>query len=134
MMMTGKCLCGKLSYSANAEPALVCVCHCKDCQRQSGTAFATLVFTPNETFRMEGESKTFTYPGGSGRPIKRRFCPECGSAVAIDFAVVPTMVAITSGTLDDTSFITPTRNLFCDSAQSWVPLTQDTQNFPGPPS
>ena len=33
--------------------------------------------------------------------------------------------------LDDTSFIKPTRNLFCDSAQSWVPLTQDTQNFPG---
>jgi hypothetical protein len=134
MMMTGKCLCGKLSYSANAEPALVCVCHCKDCQRQSGTAFATLVFTPNETFRMEGESKTFTYPGGSGQPIKRRFCPECGSAVATDFTVVPTMVAIASGTLDDTSFITPTRNLFCDSAQSWVPLTQDTHNFPGPPS
>jgi hypothetical protein len=134
MMMTGKCLCGNLSYSANAEPALVCVCHCKDCQRHTGTAFATLVFIPNETFRMEGESKTFTRPGGSGKPVKRLFCPECGSTVVWDAAVAPNMVLIPSGTLDDTSFIKPTRNLFCDSAQSWVPLTQDTHNFPGPPS
>jgi hypothetical protein len=67
MMMTGHCQCGKLSYSANAEPALFCLCHCKNCQRRSGTAFATLVFIPNETFRMEGESKAFTRPGGSGR-------------------------------------------------------------------
>jgi hypothetical protein len=133
-MMTGKCLCGKLAYSANAEPALVCVCHCEDCQLQTGTAFATLAFIPNETFRMEGESKTFTYPGGTGQPVKRLFCPQCGSAVALDYAVVPNMVAIPSGTLDDTSFVKPTRNVFCGSAQSRVPLTLDTQNFPGPPA
>jgi hypothetical protein len=133
MMMTGKCQCGKLSYSANAEPALVCVCHCKSCQRQTGTAFATLVFIPNETFKMEGETRTFTKPGGSGKPVKRSFCPQCGSTVVWDAAVAPNMVLIPSGTLDDTSFIKPTRNLFCDDAQSWVPLTQDTQNFSGPP-
>jgi hypothetical protein len=134
MMMSGKCLCGNLSYSANAEPSLVCVCHCKNCQRHSGTAFATLVFIPNETFRIKGESKTFTTLGGSGKTVKRLFCPECGSTVVWDAAVAPNMVLIPSGTLDDTSFIKPTRNLFCAEAQSWVPLTQDTQNFPGPPS
>ncbi len=37
MKLSGKCLCGRLTYSADAEPALVCVCHCKDCQRQAGT-------------------------------------------------------------------------------------------------
>ena len=67
MMMTGQCQCGKLSYSANAEPALFCLCHYKNCQRRSGTAFEPLVFIPNETFRMEGESKAFTRPGGGGR-------------------------------------------------------------------
>jgi hypothetical protein len=134
MKMTGRCLCGKLTYSANAEPAMVCVCHCKNCQRHSGTAFATLVFIPNETFRMEGESKVFSRPGGSGKPVKRLFCPECGSAVAWDAGVAPNMVLIPSGTLDDTSFIKPTRNIFCAEAQSWVPLAQDTQNFAGAPS
>ena len=117
MKMIGRCLCGKLTYSADAEPALVCVCHCKDCQRQAGTAFATLVIIPNETFRMEGESKTFTQPGGSGQPVKRRFCPECGSTVTLDAAVLPNMVLITSGTLDNSSFVKPTRNIFCDSAR-----------------
>jgi hypothetical protein len=134
MRMTGKCLCGKLTYSADAKPALVCVCHCKSCQRQAGTAFATLVIIPNETFKMVGESKIFAQSGGSGKPVERRFCPDCGSTVALDAAVLPDMVLITSGTLDDTSFVKPTRNIFCDEAQSWVPLTRNTQNFPQAPS
>src|SRR4051812_27857819 len=134
MRMSGKCLCGKLTYSADAEPALVCVCHCKDCQRQAGTAFATLVFIPKDTFQLNGESRSYTQAGGSGQPMVRHFCPECGSPVAIDAAVAPDIVLIAAGTLDDTSFVKPTRNLFCSSAQSWVPLTQDTQNFPQGPS
>lgn len=134
MKMTGKCLCGKLTYSADAEPALICVCHCKDCQRLAGTAFATLVIIPRETFRMAGESKTYTQAGGSGQPMKRHFCPDCASSIAIDAAVLPDMVLLTAGTLDDTSFVKPTRNIFCSSAQSWVPITPDTQNFPQGPS
>ena len=134
MKMSGKCLCGGLTYSADAEPALVCVCHCKDCQRQAGTAFATLVIIPRDTFKMHGASKTYTQVGGSGQPMNRHFCPDCGSPIAIDAAVVPDMVLLTAGTLDDTSFVRPTRNIFCNSAQSWVPITQDTQNFPQGPS
>jgi len=134
MKMAGKCLCGNLTYSADADPVLVCVCHCKDCQRQAGTAFATLVIIPRNTFKLNGESKIYTQPGGSGQPLKRHFCPDCGSPIAIDAAVLPEMVLLAAGTLDDTSFIRPTRNIFCNSAQSWVPLTQDTQNFPLGPS
>jgi hypothetical protein len=133
MIMSGRCLCGKLTYSATAEPAMVGVCHCKDCQRQSGSAFATLVFIPSETFRMEGEKKTYTRPGGSGKPVTYIFCPECGSTLALEAAVAPNMMLVASGTLDDASFVKPTLNLFCDSAQPWVPLTQETQNFPGSP-
>jgi hypothetical protein len=134
MRMSGRCLCGKLTYSADSEPALVCVCHCKDCQRQAGTAFATLVIIPNDTFKLSGENKTYTQPGGSGQPMTRFFCPDCGTSVAMDAAVVPDMVLITAGTLDDTSFVQPTRNIFCDSAQSWVPISQNTQNFAQGPS
>ena len=134
MRMSGKCLCGQLAYTADAEPAMVCVCHCKSCQRQAGSAFATLVIIPNETFKMTGQSKDFSQPGGSGKAVVRHFCPECGSTVALDASALPEMVLITSGTLDDTTFIKPTRNIFCDEGQSWVPLTQNTQNFPGAPS
>ena len=134
MRMSGRCICGQLTYTAEAEPTLVCACHCKDCQRQTGSAFATLVIIPNESFRMTGQSKAFIQPGGSGKPVARHFCPECGSTVALDVSALPNMVLITSGTLDDTTFVKPSRNIFCSSAQSWVPLTQDTPNFPGAPS
>jgi hypothetical protein len=108
MRMTGQCLCGKLTYSADAEPALVCVCHCKSCQRQAGAAFATLVIIPNETFKMVGESKIFAQPGGSGQPVERRFCPDCGSPCSAE--------------------------QLHRVQRSWVPLTQNTQNFPQAPS
>jgi len=38
--MTGGCLCGQVRYSANADPAFIGVCHCKNCQKQTGTAFS----------------------------------------------------------------------------------------------
>jgi len=44
--MTGGCLCGQVRYSANADPAIVAVCHCKNCQKQTGTAFSVLVGVP----------------------------------------------------------------------------------------
>jgi hypothetical protein len=66
--------------------------------------------------------------------VERHFCPVCGSTVALDVAALPNVVLITSGTLDDTTFVKPTRNIFCNSARSWVPLTQDTQNFPEAPA
>jgi hypothetical protein len=130
MRMSGRCLCGSLSYDADAEPALVCVCHCKDCQRQGGSAFGTLVIIPRDTFEMRGEFRTHTQPGGSGQPMRRHFCPGCGSPVAIDAAAAPGMVLLTAGTLDETSFVAPTRNIFCSQAQAWVPITRDTQNYP----
>ena len=44
--MEGGCLCGSVRYSADAEPAFTGVCHCADCQRFSGSAFATVVAIP----------------------------------------------------------------------------------------
>ncbi len=134
MKMSGCCLCGSLRYTADAEPAMVCVCHCKDCQRQSGTAFGTFVIIPKADLRITGASKDYVWRGGSGETMSRRFCPDCGSAVAIDAAVIPDMILLAAGTLDDTSFVRPSRNIFCASAQAWVPITQGTENFREGPS
>ena len=50
--MHGSCLCGQVTYSANAEPAFVGVCHCKNCQRHSGTAFALVVGVPSSAMSL----------------------------------------------------------------------------------
>jgi len=77
----GGCLCGRVRYSADEEPAFVSVCHCADCQKFSGSAFATVVGVPGPALHVSGTLKTFTKTGGSGKLIHRRFCPECGSGI-----------------------------------------------------
>ena len=77
--LKGGCLCGAVRYWTTAEPLTSTVCHCRDCQRFTGSAFGALVYVPKETLTIEGTTKTFTSLGGSGKPMVRHFCPECGS-------------------------------------------------------
>ena len=87
--MTGGCLCGQVRYSANADPAIVAVCHCKNRQKQTGTAFSVLVGVPKSAISVQGNLKTFHDTGDSGQPVDRNFCPECGSPIISDVAVMP---------------------------------------------
>ena len=57
--MTGGCLCGQVHYSANADPVFVGVCHCKHCQKQTGTAFSVIVGIPKSALSVQGQLKTF---------------------------------------------------------------------------
>ena len=101
MKIEGGCLCGKVRYSADAEPAFVGLCHCKNCQKGTGTAFSLVVALPKPTLNVQGTLKTFTGRGDSGKATYRRFCPECGSALIDEAEVMPDVVMILAGTLDD---------------------------------
>jgi hypothetical protein len=129
MKIEGGCLCGKVRYSADAEPAFVGVCHCKDCQKGLGAAFSAVVALPKPALSVQGELKTFNGRGDSGKATYRRFCPECGSSVIDEAEVMPNVVMIMSGTLDDPSWVKPTMEIYVDSAQPWVELGGDMQRF-----
>ena len=88
--ITGGCLCGGVRYEGEAEPVLTAVCHCKDCQKRTSSAFSVFVVLPKGALRMEGlDLAAFEHVGGSGQPVVRRFCPHCGSPVLADVAVTP---------------------------------------------
>jgi hypothetical protein len=133
MKIEGGCLCGKVRYSAEAEPAFVGVCHCKNCQKGIGAAFAAVVALPKPTLNVEGELKTYSDRGDSGKTLYRRFCPECGASVLDEAEVMPGVVMIMTGTLDDASWVKPAMEIFCDSAQPWVDLGGERQRFPKMP-
>jgi hypothetical protein len=134
MKIEGGCLCGKVRYSAEAEPAFVGVCHCKSCQKGSGTAFNVVVAVPKPAVTVQGSLKTFQGRGDSGKATYRRFCPDCGSPIASEPDMLPDVMIIPAGTLDDASWIKPTMQIYCDSAQPWVKLEGDMQSFPKMPS
>ncbi len=131
--MSGGCLCGQVRYSATAEPALVAVCHCKNCQKQTGTTFSLVVGIPKSALSLHGNIKTFNDKGDSGQPVLRNFCPDCGSPIMSDVAVMPELTFLKAGTLDDTTWLRPTMQIYCDSAEPWVRLGGEMQSFPKMP-
>jgi hypothetical protein len=127
--IAGGCLCGNIRYSAKAEPIFVSVCHCTDCQKFTGSAFATVVGVPAPALKVTGTLKTFTKAGDSGKPIHRRFCPDCGAGIVEEADAAPGIVMLTVGTLDDRSWVKPASQIYCDSAQSWVDLGAELKRF-----
>src|SRR5215469_8662124 len=134
MKIEGGCLCGKVRYSADTEPAFVGLCHCKNCQKATGTAFSLVVGLPKPALNVQGTVKTFTGRGDSGKETYRRFCPECGTGLIDEAEIMPDITMILAGTLDDTGWIKPSMEIFCDSAQPWVNLGGERQRFPKMPA
>ena len=127
--ITGGCLCGAVRYSSDAEPTFVGVCHCRDCQKYTGSAFATVVALPKSALTVSGEMQRFSKAGDSGKAIARSFCPTCGSSVIDEGEIMPGVVMIGTGTLDDPSWVKPTAQIYCVSAQPWVQLGGNIQGF-----
>lgn len=127
--LVGGCLCGKIRYVSKAEPVMTAICHCKNCQKQAGSAFSIIVGVPKSALSVTGTLKTFNDSGSSGKPVHRNFCPDCGSPVATDVEAMPDLVFIKAGTLDDTSTLAPTMEIFCSSAQPWTTRAVKTQKF-----
>src|ERR1700680_5292532 len=115
--MTGGCLCSNLRYAADTEPIFSAVCHCKTCQKQTGTAFRIVVAVPRPAVSLQGSQKTYTRMGDSGQQVINRFCPDCGSTVVIEPAVLPGTTIIPAGTLNDASWLKHTMEIYCDDDQ-----------------
>ena len=117
MEIKGGCLCGAVRYTAEADPTSATVCHCRDCQKFTGSAFAALVRVSKEALTIEGAFKTYTSIGGSGNPILRHFCPECGSSIAEEPGTRPGMIILNVGTFEYPTVAKPGREIFRDDAE-----------------
>ncbi len=126
MSVTGQCLCGAVRYEIDNEPAITGVCHCKNCQRQAGSAFSTLAGVPKTEFSLvSGEPKL--YRDGdteSGNEVERYFCGDCGSPIYSVIPGAPDDLYLKTGTLDDTGTFKPQFHAWCDSKQNWVVLEE----------
>jgi hypothetical protein len=88
--MTGGCLCGAVRYESTGEPGFALLCHCRDCQRQSGSAFAAGWRVPAAGFRVtQGEPKLYLRAADSGNEITRAFCPDCGTMLFLRVSARP---------------------------------------------
>ena len=128
--IAGGCLCGGVRYSSEVGPSLTAVCHCKHCQRQTGSSFSILVAMPKGSLEIKGESlAAFDDVGESGLPVIRHFCRDCGSPIFSDVSAMSDVDFLKAGTLDDASWLQPQVHIWCSHMQPWVSIEADTQRF-----
>ena len=132
--ITGGCLCGRVRYTVTGEPAFSGLCHCRNCQRYTGSAFEALIAFPAPSISVQGELKTYDDTGDSGQPVHRRFCPNCGSGVVNEVDVLPGVTIVLAGTLDDPAAFKPTMDVYWSSAQPWVHTSSERTRFPKMPT
>ena len=118
--ITGGCLCGQVRFRASGAPIRGHLCHCRDCQRFTGSAFAAGMMFPGAAVSFDGERAVFAVTGRSGHDVLRHFCPRCGSGVAVTGAVLRDIVVLQAGTFDDSTQYRPTTEIFTESAMPWV--------------
>jgi hypothetical protein len=119
MTIKGSCLCGAVSYECEGAPKIAGNCHCRDCQKATGSAYVAAMFFPESAVTVHGELKFFEHIGGSGQTLQRGFCPNCGSPILSKVNIMPGLVGIRAGTLDDPSHYKPTADIYVSRAAPW---------------
>jgi hypothetical protein len=133
--LSGGCACGRVRYECDEKPIVQLICHCRDCQRASGSAYAAALIVPADRLRFLGtEPKYFAVKADSGRTMLRGFCVECGSPVAIRRPETPQVLFLQAASLDDLSTFRPTCEVWVCRAESWHTLHPKTAKFDRGPS
>lgn len=126
----GGCCCGAVRYRLRAAPMFVHCCHCRDCQRQTGGAFAinALIETANIEL-LSGAPTPIAMPTDSGRPHDIHRCPKCQTALWSDYGRRPALRFVRVATLDDPTAFQPDVHIFTRSKLPWVRLPEGSRAF-----
>jgi hypothetical protein len=128
-LFTGGCICGAVRYECSAEPVMAGNCHCRDCQKAGGGAFASALAVPTAALKITGEVKYYDTKGDSGHMVSRGFCPNCGARLFGKPKAMPDLTAILAGSLDDPSWYRPGMDIYTASAQPWAYMNPDLAKF-----
>jgi hypothetical protein len=121
--MQAHCQCESLSAEVDDDAkAMTVLCHCRDCQRRSGSPFGVMAYFPNEAVRISGEAREFTRQTDEGNSYTNGFCPTCGSTLYGRASKYPALTGISLGTIADPDFPMPARSVFEQSRHAWVSI------------
>jgi hypothetical protein len=120
MIKQATCGCGQLRVSCRGEPVRVSVCHCRDCQKRTGSAFGYQARFPGDQVAIEGEVKEFERLGDSGDRLTFRFCPHCGSTVYWTLPSQPGLIAVAVGAFADPDYPPPRFSVYERRRHHWV--------------
>lgn len=115
MEWAGGCLCGAIKYRSKSDPEWVGHCHCKRCQRWTGSpVFAGVCFRPDDFEWTKGEPAFYQSSGD----VLRSSCPNCASPLAFHRADI--RVTVTAGTLDFPERLKPSFHIYAEHEYDWA--------------
>ena len=123
--------CGVVRYEFTSAPHEMLDCHCTDCQRFTGSQFATLVIVAAADFSHSGDVTSYHWHGSSGAELEQNFCKVCGTA-AFGFGPDRDYRVIRARTLDDAGWVSPNFEHWLKSKKNWSQQLDSTDKYLGP--
>ncbi|NKB57286.1 MAG: hypothetical protein GKS00_13245 [Alphaproteobacteria bacterium] len=127
--LSGKCLCGNVSFSADTDIKLMANCHCSDCRAATGAAYGTLLFVEADALQVTGSPKVFKHTADSGADMEKHFCPDCGSQLFGKNSNRANMVSVRAGVVEQTDLIKPAVNVYMSSKIPSTPVDPELKGF-----
>lgn len=128
--MEGGCGCGAVRYRLRGRPMFVHCCHCRDCQRQTGTAFVlNALIEADQVEVLQGETRGSAMPTDSGKPHVVQRCAGCGTAVWSSYGGLEQLRFVRVGTLDEPGAVPPDVHIYTRSKLPWVVLPEGVRRF-----
>ena len=116
-----RCSCGALSAVAHGEPFRNSICHCLECKRRTGSAFAWNAHWPANQVEMGGEAATVSRGSDDGYWARHHFCPACGVTVWYEIERRPGVISIPVGAFADPDFPPPAIEVYEERRCNWLP-------------
>lgn len=134
-MLTGGCQCGEVRYEiAGALPELISVCHCRECQKQSASAFGISIAVSRKDFRLtQGRLSHWQRTADSGNIIDCAFCPQCGTRIWHSPSNIPEMVRVRGGSLDVPLDVSRAVHIWTKRKLAGVEIPAGAKQVPGQP-
>jgi hypothetical protein len=128
--LAGGCACATVRYRMTTSPLFVHCCHCKDCQRQTGSAFVlNALIEADRVELLSGDPVPYAMPTDSGQPHTIYRCPGCGTAVWSEYGGRTALRFVRVGTLNDPSLLPPDVHIYTRSKLPWITLPPDRPAF-----
>jgi hypothetical protein len=128
--LDGGCACGAVRYRLGTPPLFVHCCHCRDCQRQSGSAFTiNALIEADRCAVLTGEATAFAMPTDSGKPHHIFRCTRCGTALWSEYGGRSTIRFVRAATLDDPAALAPDVHIYTRSKLPWLALPDGVPAF-----
>ena len=127
--ITGHCLCGNITFSADCDIKMIGNCHCDDCRQATGAAYGTLLFLDESAVTINGTPKIFKHKADSGADMEKLFCPDCGSQMFGRNSNRPGTITVRAGVVDQKALVEPAFNVYLSSRIPSTPVNPDIKGF-----